>query len=849
MDTYNKDNSKGLLSLRSKLILAIVAILLFSNGLNTTLNYLNFDKRLTQTSDSTYQVVVDETDSDIRQAISLGLPLASISNIQSLIERRSELVDGINKIQVVNNDDEVLFTTGVAKFGTDRLIKTDIINTFNVKQGELRLYYSPLYLEKIKQGLLTQQIIYTLLWVLVASVLGYLIVNLLLDFLLNKIQSATDLTNNRELPDRQALHSIKELIIVNKAHSNWERMRAKYFPILVIILAIFLTIASNIGSSHHSLTTFSSIYQEQLEQKSNLIGDTLSTMISRLVEEGVPLDKLTGLEQEFASYIVHHPELLSIRIEKNKDSIYQYPEVFPNYKDASLLSIPIDETGIIQLQMMADINIIPQLIKDSLMDMLTVLIASSLFVIEIILFVCNAMIIKPWKQIKQLVTIDENQQDPHLVQVQSRDELGILIDKLNQLVQRTFDDKVFPNKNIQDYRFVRLPLFILIFAEAMSLAFFPNFVSNIPSSFNLIPQNLVTGISISLFMACWALSLPFAGYWSDKVGRRKSLVAGGSVISVGLIATSASPNLEVLLLTRAITALGYGVVFISAQGYITDTTTSENRTKGMSTFFSAFFSGSLCGAAIGGILADKLGYTTTFALSSVLALIGVVIIFSVFDRSNTNITSQPVKLSDFKVLLKNKYFTLIAFFSAIPAKIILTGFLYYICPVYLQSLGESNAVSGRIMMTYGLAIVLIAPLSAILIDKWNHKMTFIFAGGILSAVALINITALPGTLGLLFIVVIVGIAHGIGVSPQVPLVIECLGESNLDKGKTIGIFRLIERIGNISGPLIAGLCLSIVSFETTIMLFGVVLLISSLCFLSLYSIFVRRDKRQMEVVK
>ena len=128
-------------------------------------------------------------------------------------------------------------------------------------------------------------------------------------------------------------------------------------------------------------------------------------------------------------------------------------------------------------------------------------------------------------------------------------------------------------------------------------------------------------------------------------------------------------------------------------------------------------------------------------------------------------------------------------------------------------------------------------------------MTFIFAGGILSAVALINITALPGALGLLFIVVIVGIAHGIGVSPQVPLVIECLGESNLDKGKTIGIFRLIERIGNISGPLIAGLCLSIVSFQTTIMLFGVMLLISSICFLSLYSIFVRRDKRQVEVVK
>ncbi|NOH70018.1 MFS transporter [Vibrio pectenicida] len=849
MDTGYINSSKQFISLRFKLIFAIVVVLLFSNGLNTTLNYLNFDKRLTQTSDSTFQVVVDETDNDIRQTMGLGLPLSSISNIQALIERRSELVDGINNIQVVNNDGEVLFSTGVAKFDSDRLITSNITNTFNVKEGELRLYYSPHYLDEIKSSLLSQQILYTLLWVLVASVLGYLILNALLDFLLSKIQSATDLTNVEDLPDRQILRSIKDLIILNKARSGWERIRAKYFPLLIIILAILLTVASNLGSSHQSLTMFSAIYQEQLEQKSNLIGDTLSTMVSRLVEKGIPLDRLTGLEQEFSSYISNHPELLSIRIEKDMDAIYQYPDVFPNYEDASLLSIPIGNTGTIQLQMMADTNIIPQMIKDSIMDMLTVLIASGLFVIEIILFVCNAMIIKPWKQIKQLINIDEGHQDPHLVRVQSNDELSILLNKLNQLVQRTFDEKTFSSKNIQDYRFVRLPLFILIFAEATSLAFFPDFVNNIPSVFHLIPKELVTGISISLFMLFWAISLPFAGHWSDKVGRRKSLIVGGMIISGGLIATAVSPNLEILLITRIITAIGYGIVFISAQGYITDTTASHNRTKGMSTFSSAFFSGSLCGAAIGGILADKLGYSMTFALASILAMVGVILVFSVFDRSKPNSTSRPVKLSDFKKLLTNKYFALVAFFSAIPAKIILTGFLYYICPVYLQSLGENNAVSGRIMMTYGLAIVFFAPLSAILIDRWNNKITFIFVGGILSAVALISIVAFPGSLGLLLIVILVGIAHGVGVSPQVPLVIELLGESNLDKGKTIGIFRLIERIGNISGPILAGLCLSILGFQSTIMLFGVTLLISSIFFLSCYNIFVRQDKKQMEVVE
>ncbi|MCG9597372.1 MFS transporter [Vibrio sp. Isolate25] len=849
MDTGYMVKAQRFISLRAKLILAIVAVLLFSNGLNTTLNYLNFDKRLTQTSDSTYQVVLDETDNDIRQAMSLGLPLSSISNIQSLIERRLELVDGISKIQVVNSSDDVLFTTGVAKFDTDRLLTTDIVNTFNVKEGELRLYYSPLYLEQIKQTLLSQQVMDTLLWVLVAAVIGYLALNSLLDFLLKKVKSATNAMNTEGMTEKQLLTSVKSHIIADRTSSKWNKIRAKYFPLLIILLAIVLTVASNLGSSYQSLNKFSVVYENQLKQKSNLIGDTLSHMIGRIINEGVPLERLMGLEDEFSSYIEHHPELLSIRLERNETALYQHPDFFPDYVEASELSIPIDTTGIIKLQMMADTNIIPQMIKDSIMDMITVLVASGLFVIEIILFICHFMIIKPWRQIKQLIAMGEHKQVPYLVKVQSNDELGSLIGKLNALIKSTFDSKALPEKNIQDYRFVRLPLFILIFSEAASLAFFPNFVASLPSTQNWIPTDLVTSLPISLFMLCWALSLPFAGYWSDKVGRRKSLIGGGLLTAVGLVATALSPNLELLLVARAVTAVGYGIVFISAQGYVTDTTNTQNRTKGMSTFLSAFFSGSLCGAAIGGVLADKLGYSMTFMLAASLAIVGVMLVIIFFDRGETNSESKPVQLTDFKILLSNKYFALITFFSAIPAKVVLTGFLYYICPVYLQSLGESSAVSGRVMMTYGLAIIIISPLAASLVDKWNNKIAFIFAGGILSAAALINIMMLPGTFGLLMIVILVGIAHGLCVSPQVPLIIELLSGSGLDKGKTIGIFRLTERIGNIAGPLVAGLALSVLGFQSTIMLFGVALLISSIVLLSFYSLFVRRDRNQVEVVK
>ncbi|MDC5722852.1 MFS transporter [Vibrio europaeus] len=847
MSSNHITSRRTFFSLRVKLVLAIFAVLLFSNGLNSTLNYLNFEKRLTQTSDSTYQVVLNETDHDIKQAISLGLPLSSISNIQSLLERRLSLVDGISRMQVVNIKGDVLYSAGEAT-ENERLITSDITNTFDVKEGALQLYYSTGYLDSIKHKLLMQQLFDTLMWVLITCFIGYIALYTGLDFLLQKLKGISETLEQPELTDKELIENANQRFFAKKGKNGWQRFRDKYFPLLIIALAIVLTIASNVGSSYQALDKFSTTYETQLEQKSIVIGDTLSSMIQRLLNQGVPLDRLYGLEDEFAEYLNQHKELLSIELQQAETSLYHYPNNFTGNDHSSSINLEIDPDSQTSIKMTTDMNIIPQLIEDSLMDMLTVLIASALVVIEIILFVCNFMIIKPWHQIKQLLTDSKIGASLWLARISAKDELGRVTHSINSIIQRQHSNKELKVKNLQDYRFIRLPLFMLVFAEAASLAFFPNFVASLSRSQDWIPESLVTSLPISLFMFCWAISLPFAGYWSDKVGRRKSLIVGGLITSTGLALTAVCQTLELLLIARAYTAVGYGIVFISAQGYITDTTTTKNRTKGMSTFLSSFFSGSLCGAAIGGILADKLGYSVTFMLASVLALVSVLFVMSFFSRGSSNAQSKPVRLNDFKVLLSNKYFSLITFFSAIPAKVVLTGFLYYICPVYLQYLGESSAVSGRVMMSYGIAIIVISPLSAFLVDRWDNKIKFIVFGGLLSALALVNIVFLPGTMGLLMVVILIGIAHGISVSPQIPLVMDLMANEGIDKGKTIGIFRLTERIGNIAGPMLAGLCLSLFGFQDTIILFGITLLISSTVLVGFYAFFTKKD-RQLEVAK
>ncbi|NOI25106.1 MFS transporter [Vibrio mediterranei] len=840
-------NSRMFFSLRVKLMLAIFSVLLFSNGLNSTLNYLNFEKRLTRSSDSTYLVALNETDHDIKQAISLGLPLASISNIQHLLERRLALVDGISRMQVEDRQGKILYSAG-SKGESERLISANITNTFNVKEGSLQLYYSTQYLDDIKLTLLQQQLLDTLMWVLIACSVGYFTLYTGLSALLKKLKKISTVLAQADLDNKQLIDQASELFFTKSTKNTWQHFRNKYFPLLIISLVIMLTITSNLGSSYQALDKFSANYETQLEQKSIVIGDTLISMIQRLLDQGIPLNRLNGLEQEFANYIAQHKELLSIQLLQSDKVVYQSPDQIGHSQSATL-TMPIDSSNDITLQVTTDTNIIPEMIEDSLMDMLTVLITSGLVVIEIILFVCNFMILKPWHQIKRLLRDSKIGASLSLAHISAKDELGCVTHSINGIIQRQHADKALKVQNLQDYRFIRLPLFMLVFAEATSLAFFPNFVASLERSQQWIPESLVTSLPMSLFMLCWAISLPFSGYWSDKVGRKTSLIVGSLITSSGLAATALCNSFELLLLARAYTAVGYGIVFISAQGYITDTTNSKNRTKGMSTFLSAFFSGSLCGTSIGGILADKLGYSVTFLLASALALGSALFVMRFFIRGGSNAQSTPVCFNDFRVLLGNKYFSLLTFFSAIPAKIVLTGFLYYICPVYLQHLGESAAVSGRVIMSYGIAIVLISPLSAFLVERWDKKIRFIVFGSTLSALALINIILLPGTIGLFWIVVLIGVAHSIGVSPQIPLVIDLLANEGIDKGKTIGIFRLTERIGNIAGPMLAGLCLNLFGFEETIILFGITLMFSSMGLALLYASFTKHDRQQLEVVK
>jgi len=79
-------------------------------------------------------------------------------------------------------------------------------------------------------------------------------------------------------------------------------------------------------------------------------------------------------------------------------------------------------------------------------------------------------------------------------------------------------------------------------------------------------------------------------------------------------------------------------------------------------------------------------------------------------------------------------------------------------------------------------------------------------GGYAAAIALAIPLMVDGMTGAALAVVGLGVGHAISVAPQMPLIIDRCGDTVREVGQatSVGIFRLVERIGTVTGPILLG---------------------------------------------
>ena len=271
--------------------------------------------------------------------------------------------------------------------------------------------------------------------------------------------------------------------------------------------------------------------------------------------------------------------------------------------------------------------------------------------------------------------------------------------------------------------------------------------------------------------------------------------------------------------------IGYGIIFITSQVYVAEYTDPERRAAGMAVFSGAAFAAFVCGPAIGGILADRLGYLNTLIASGGLAAVSAAVAFISLDPEPLDPgRNQPdvaiPRFAKLRALLFNRRFFSVAILSAIPAKIALTGVFFYLVPVYLHELGNSQSVIGRTMMVYGIACIIVTPIAARFSDIVKRTDIFVAAGGLLAAVGCMIPALQESSLLVLLGVGVLGLGHALLTAPQLASVQEIAEEIGpeigMGVGPVIGVFRTVERVGTALGAILVAALVTKFGFQAAL---------------------------------
>ena len=351
---------------------------------------------------------------------------------------------------------------------------------------------------------------------------------------------------------------------------------------------------------------------------------------------------------------------------------------------------------------------------------------------------------------------------------------------------------------------------VMVLGNSMLIPVLPS----IKTSLNL--TQFKVSLIISLFSFSAGLIIPFAGFLSDRFGRKKIIVPGLLLYGLGGIIGGVAAMLlkqnsyYIILAGRVIQGVGAAGTASIAMALCGDLYKGSERSKSLGIIEAANGLGKVVSPILGSLVGLIAWYATLLFFPLIAVPIAAAVWFLVKEPEG-NTSNEPIRkyLKDFAKIFKKSYPMLLsAFFAGATALLVLFGVLFFLSDYLENTYGFKGVIKGAALAIPVLFMSATSFITGMSIKKNFSLMKTLIVGGLFLIGASLSVLALFQNTYVFFTAIsLAGIGSGL-ILPCLNTVVTSSAGAE-ERGLLTSLYGSVRFFGVAAGPPLFGLLMGI----------------------------------------
>lgn len=340
-------------------------------------------------------------------------------------------------------------------------------------------------------------------------------------------------------------------------------------------------------------------------------------------------------------------------------------------------------------------------------------------------------------------------------------------------------------------------------AVVVLVSFFDNFSQFpviAPYARSLGAAPAIIGIAVAIYSATNLFGNVVAGYFMDRLGRKKPLIigllaAGGAVLMYGAAQTPLQ-----LVVVRAVHGLAAAILAPAAFTILGDLFPKEQRGRAMGANGALIALAAMVAPAVSGVMRDRLGFQAVFVAVALLMLAAALVAQLLVPETHKPEARERPEGGVIRAILGRRALA-VAYAAAVALTFGLGTIVTYL-PLYLDDLGYGGAQTGAAFSAFALVALLIMVSPASRSASMVGRVAPMGIGLVFVGIGLLLMGIWPTLLAVLGFMALFGLGFGLIFPAANALVADATLPG--ERGTAFGIFYAFYSMGVVLGATTSG---------------------------------------------